>query len=320
MIEANVRVNHQTLRLCKSIFALLLIVMFAVPITAQNTEICPTVPAGLQRVNSLKWMTENTILLSVGENTQNDYIQRWLVWDVTSGELSSTTLQGVYSALQFAADLGLNDTFYSYVDRSFLQVSPNTENALYMNDYRLIWVSDDLEPIELGLLPENFADMEIYWISDNEIVVVIEPLYGEHYAIFHACLDGSCFINLSDVVDGVFGRPTINSELATVLFVADSDMVIYDLQTDTVTNRIATEIRTIPFLQPVQDFDSESIYFVGFDTAGIYLNLYQLNIATEQIEVVTSINAEIDVPMDWLISTDQQYMIFANPSISIQCY
>lgn len=304
------------------VVAIILILILNNSTQAQDPSICPQPPNGLSRVNSLQWLQpDEIILLSIGEETENEYLQTWLTWDVGTGELAIATIPGVIEALQFSEGLGLYDMLLTNTDPTHLSLSPDLKNAVYMNNDRLYGVisRDFSNPIELSLLPENRFDLEVSWVSDEQIIVVIEPIYGESYEIFHICLDGSCFINISEMAGTFTDKPLIDTESNEVIFLASSVMFFYDLQSNTFTNQVSTELSPSPFLSPVRILD-EYIYFIAFDASGVDLQLYSLDTLDAQIDVETVINPDVFAPLDWVMSENQHYMIFSTPSVYIQCY
>lgn len=287
---------------------------------AQNRGGCPEIPRGVNQIQDLIWIARgDSVLVSIGQSSENAYLQTWLNWDIQSGELVPVTVNGVVNALQFADALGIWDAFTSENDSTQLSVSPDMQNVLYIQDSRLFTIgAEDATPRELGLVSENLADVDVQWVTDDEAIVIVEPIYGEGYESYHVCIQEDCFNNTGEQAGGIMGYPDIRPDVREMVVQVDSDIVFYDLDTQTFGRRVATDRRLLLNINPIWDAETNEVYFMGFE--GVQLVLYQLDLTTEVLSVVTTLPPTIIAPTNWLLNLDQRYILFSDPTLEIYCF
>jgi hypothetical protein len=178
--------------------------------------------------------------------------------------------------------------------------------------------ADANDPRELGLVSENLADIDVQWVTNDEAIVIVEPIYGEGYENYHVCLQEDCFNNVSEQVGGITGYPDFNPEEGEMVIQVDSDIVFYHLDTQTLSQRITTDRRLLLNINPIWDTETNGIYFMGFE--GVQLVLYHLDRATEVLRVETTLPPTIIDPTNWLLNLNQRYILFSDPNLEIYCF
>lgn len=297
------------------------------PLKSQDDN-CPQVPLGLSRVNAMEWVENGRVIrFGLGNNNQNPYLQSWIEWEISTDTLTSTTLTGTVEAIQLAERLELQDLFLNN-DRLHLRLSPSLHSAIYTLSepfpYTLYSTdTDQTEPRQLESLSENVSELNVLWISDNEAIIVTTPIYGGFgYDLFHICLDASCFTDISALADWVLGKPAVdlvNRRVAAYNGNA-STMVIYGLDAQSIQTQIPLDMVLLHNLQPVWADDGSLLYVIGF-SSNLNLALFSITIDTQEIVHVTDIQQALpEQPNDWLIAPDAQWLVFATPQLTLECY
>jgi hypothetical protein len=311
------------------------VITLSISTVVAQTEDCPFVPDGLVNITSLEWDTPNeSIRVRVGNGHQSEYLQTTLKWDVFSGTLEAVANERTVDALRLVDRLNIEDSFFAENNASYLSLStiPESDYVLYIAETpRKTVVSVNtgtLETIELGQVTENLFDLDVIWYATDKAIVVVEPIYGSGFYSYDVCLDGSCFINLSQLLGysdaAPAERPALNPQhsLLAAYNVASSTVSIVDLESRALQREYPVAHLLLGNTNPIWSEDEQSIYFWGFDDSRTEFVVYSLDLSSGITEVVMNMGEDsygeyID---RWLIMPDEKILIWSNRDLHIRCY
>ncbi|MCA9892741.1 MAG: hypothetical protein KC615_07135 [Anaerolineae bacterium] len=269
----------------------------------------------------MSWFDDDQILqFSVTEDRKSDYLRTWVSWNIDTDQLSLVSQPQTLDALRVASALDVYNVLMSSNDTTHLSMSPDSSRAVYLDDNHLFVVHDFSmpEPVDLGHLTENLDDVAIYWITEDDVVVVATPIYGSGFEIFHICTDGECFVNVSALADNFTSKPFINKQDETVVFHIGDEILSYSVREHAIQSRVQLPVRALITLQPIVDADWS--YFVGFDQSNIDLALYGFNQATNALDLLKAVDIDPEYFSDWIIAPHRHLAIFATPTLQVACY
>lgn len=305
---------------------LFLLIIFSTSRTL--ADVCPIFPYKAQVVDNLEWgIKGQTIRISLGQSSENPYLKSGLEWNMISGQLDAITKTGTVEALQFAEQAKISDKFLGLYDETHLELSPSFTYGLYTQTqpapYALYSFNTESEKtVELGLVSNRLSKIQYSWYRDDEAVLTITPIYGEGYQVIDVCLDGSCFVNLSQLINQLIERPAILSAQGILAVYSTynntSRIWLYDLNTKKIASEFTVNVRLLPQLNPIWSEDGKSLYMVGFNEDKSTEYVYQFDLGSQKLTVITDLGNTF--VKDWLIEPSKNLIALSIPEIVFKCY
>jgi hypothetical protein len=291
-------------------------------------DVCPTFPLDLHSISNLEWGVKGqSIRMNIGTSPENLYLKSDIEWDIVSGELKSTTKTGTVEAIQFAEQAKITEKFLGQNDETHLELSPSLKYGLYTQKdpvpYQLYSFNlDSRKTIKLGLLSENLSAIHYAWYFDDKAVVTVEPMYGSGYQVIDVCLDGSCFTDLSQLINQPVERPAIlNSQTMLATSSSDTSTVwLYNLSTKKIVSKFTLNVRLLPNLNPIWSENGKSLFLVGFNQDLSKLSVYEFNLGNQNLKEITTLDKNIMSINDWLIAPEKNLVVLSIPEIVVKCY
>ena len=305
----------------------LVTVMASLVLTTVSAQVepCPNIPTGLINISSLEWNTGNeNIRVSIGNRYQSEYLQTKLLWDVFSGEVHAIANERIVQVLSLVNKLDIGGRFFTEYDASHLSLSTVNES-----DYALYVVGDpktvfsvnveSLETLELGHLPDNLSDLSVLWYDKDKAIIVVEPIYDTGYWVYDVCVDGSCFLDITEILGYLPERPILNGGYNRLAMAGSSSITIFDLENQSIYQVLPISFHLLQNINPIWSDDEQSIYFWGFDDSLTDLVVYELDLSTGDIEVTVTVDYA-DSINQWMIIPDKHILIWTDVDLHIQCY
>jgi hypothetical protein len=291
---------------------------------------CDSVPSGLIGVTSMQWVSDTVVQVTVGSNLESKYLQTLLKWDLVTTNLKAIPFPEVANALSMIDALGYEGSFFDQTqpDQVNLEVSPAGDSAILLRQGELtLYDSVDNDETTLGKIPITQIN-DVYWVNENEIIIVGQSIYGEGYDVAHICTDQICFEQLSqNTGDTFWGNPGVNISEKTIAFydMFNANLSIFDWGTSSITQQIHLEFNLIPNLKPIWSEDGKSVYVLGLSRNSDF-ELYQITIDTAEVKNVARLSSEMSAitPNTWLFSEAHNLVLIASAlgdrRIFIQCF
>lgn len=304
-------------------------IMLSTSFLNAQSDSCPSVPSGLIHVSDLEWGTVNeTVRVQIGSNTQSEYLQNTLSWDVSNGTLTNESNEKTVEALSLIDKLDLGDRFFGEHDTTQLSLSPfpQSDFAIYVSDTPNTVYSIDTQTFEqaaIGQITDNPSNLDVLWYAKDKAVLVVEPIYGSGYWIYDVCVDGSCFIDLNQLLGYIPERPALNStfEQVAIYDAVTSQISVFDLEANQIIQEYEVNHQLIQQIAPVWSVGSQFIYYWAFDEQQTNYLVYQLDTMIGNTEPVVEVDSVMgDLIHDWLIMPDKHILIWVDEEVHIQCY
>jgi len=295
---------------------------------SQETS-CPTVPDGLANVKDLQWAEYGVrVNAYLDRESSNPVLESHIVWNIDASEFQTETRENAAGTLRFVDRANLEDSFFSPWSNFYLEMSPSEEYVLVALSSPLALTlysinTATLTRIELGTITANTSTLHVMWHGENQAVVISTPIYGEGYYLYDVCLEGSCFVDLNHLLGYPSEYPAISpdNELLASYVASHRMMNLVDLESEEVQRQIVVQNRLLPNVGANWSQDGTMLYYLGFDESLGNINVYQLNLETEEEELISALAPNISSASSWLIHPEGRRIIVTDGnSTYITCY